>query len=255
MPEPGRLHMRPTTMKTVALVVAALVLAGCGNQSSGSEDSGGTPESQGTSASQKIGACAADSPEVTGARTIASVDLDGDGTPETVKLTGSSGTCANTLFTRVGGGYVSTTLGGDGLPLARAYGVQVPGRDGQLLVTRQEHPRGGFQLRLYAASAGQLAELQSDGQSLVPFVATDVQEHPLSVDCTDGGLVLTEAVAHEPIGIVPAWDIKRTTYTLDGTTVTKGATQEIADNVLAHQLGRKFPALVAHEAFAGCRVS
>ena len=74
-------------------------------------------------------------------------------------------------------------------------GVQAPGRrpaghqrlrhrtspvsDGQLLVTRADHPRGGYQLRVYAAD-GRRARPSStvDGQPLVPFVATDVQEHP-----------------------------------------------------------------------------
>ena len=67
--------------------------------------------------------------------------------------------------------------------------------------------------------------------------------------------MFTEAVAHEPVGIAPAWDIKQTTYAVDGTTVTKGATKEIADNVLPKDLEAKYPDLVKHSAFESCRAS
>jgi hypothetical protein len=107
---------------------------------------------------------------------------------------------------------------------------------------------------VYAATTRELVELTSDGQPLLPFVATDVQEHPWSVDCSDGGLVFTEAVPHEPVGVVPAWDIRQTTYTVDGGTVTKGATKEVADNVLHQDLAKKYPELAKHSAFASCRV-
>ena len=50
-----------------------------------------------------------------------------------------------------------------------------------------EHPRGGYQLRVYAADGEALTELEVDGQPLVPFVATDVAGAPVSVDCGDEG--------------------------------------------------------------------
>jgi hypothetical protein len=87
----------------------------------------------------------------------------------------------------------------------------------------------------------------------LPFLATDVQEHPLSIDCGEGGLVVTEAVAHEPVGVVAAWDIKRTTYVVDGLHLIPGATAEVADNVLPNQLASKYPDLVRHTAFTSCR--
>jgi hypothetical protein len=80
-----------------------------------------------------------------------------------------------------------------------------------------------------------------------------VQEHPLSVDCTNGGVVVVEAVAHQPSGVAFAWDIKQTSYSLDGTAVTAGPTKEIADNVLPAQLDAKYPDLVKHTAFKSCR--
>ena len=97
---------------------------------------------------------------------------------------------------------------------------------------------------MYAAGTDGLVELETDGHPIVPFVALDVQERPLSIDCTDGGVVLTEAVAHKPAGVMFAWDIQRTTYAVEGGEVTKGETEEIADNVLPRQLKAKYPDLV-----------
>ncbi len=228
-----------------------LVLAGCGSavQGDGSTKAG----SDAAQGSTMVGDCAADSPLVIGARTVVSADLDGDGTPEAVKLTAAGGDCPSMLFAKVGEGYVASSAPIEP-PLTTAFAVD-PGSGGQLVVTKSTHPRGGYQLRVYAAGTDDLAELQTDGQSLLPFVATDVQEHPWSVDCSADGLVFTEAVAHEPVGIAPAWDIKQTTYAVDGTTVTAGPTKEIADNVLPKELGAKYPDLVQHSAFESCRAA
>ncbi|MCW2849744.1 MAG: hypothetical protein JWR90_3718 [Marmoricola sp.] len=136
--------------------------------------------------------------------------------------------------------------------VSSASTITVPGLPDQLLVTRQEHPRGGFQLRVFAPKGGAWTELEVDGRPLVPFVATDVQEHPLSIDCTDGGFVVTEAVAHQPAGVAFAWDVRRTTYAVDGTQVTAGQPVEVADNVLPKQLSTTYADLVKHTAFAGC---
>ncbi|MCW2762269.1 MAG: hypothetical protein JWR85_2470 [Marmoricola sp.] len=233
-----------------AAALVALLLAGCGSgepASAGDKDAG-----KAEPGSAKVGPCPIDSPAVTSARTIATVDLDGDGQGDPVRLTRPDGDCASLLFAQVGDGFVEAQLPVGEPPLSTAFGVQVPGREGQLLVTRQDHPRGGFQLRVYAAGADDLAELKVDGHTLVPFVALDVQEHPLSVDCTAGGVVITEAVAHEPAGVMFAWDIKRTSYAVDGSQVTPGASQEIADNVLQNQLAKTYPDLVKHTAFKSC---
>ena len=109
---------------------------------------------------------------------------------------------------------------------------------------------------MYAADANSLEELVYHGNPLVPFVATDVSGGPSSVDCSDEGIVVDVAVPHEPIGVVPAWDILRTTYVVqDDLTVTSGATKEIDDNVLPQDLDAKYPDLAKHSAFASCRVA
>jgi len=240
------------TLARSALPCAVLLLvAACGSEAPAS-DNGAAEKTEGAAA--MIGRCPADAPAVKAAPTIATVDLDGDGKGEAIKLTKSGGRCATLLFAKLGDRYVGMQLQQDQPPVSAAYGVNVPGHQGALLVTREDHPRGGFQLRLYAESNDEkLTELEVDGRSLVPFVVLDVQEHPLSVDCTKGGVVVTEAVAHEPHGVVFAWDIKRTSYAVDGSDVTPGATKEIADNVFPGRLAAKYPQLVKHSAFASCR--
>jgi hypothetical protein len=236
-------------MKLLACLTVLLLLAGCG---SGEQKGGENGAADSSGSTPMVGKCAADAPEVQVARTLATVDLDGDGTAETVKVTGSGGECPNTVFAKVGSRSFAAPTD-DGPPVTNAFGVAIPGRTGRLLVTRSDHPRGGYQLRVYAAGPAELDELQIGGNPLVPFLATDVQEHPFSIDCGDGGLIVTEAVAHEPPGVAAAWDIRRTTYVFEGVRVTPGTTAEVADNVLPSQLGQKYPDLVRHTAFASCR--
>jgi hypothetical protein len=234
----------------VAVLASCLLLAGCGSATK-PEGAGQAPA--GHEAAAKVGRCPADAPAVVGARTVTRADLDGDGRAEAVKLTAADGDCPHLLFAKVSGRYVDAQLPVDAPAVSRAYAVEVPGREGDLVVTRQDHPRGGYQLRLFGAGPEGLVELRDGEHPLVPFVALDVQEHPLSVDCTDGGVELTEAVAHEPPGVVFAWDIKRTTYAVHGSEVTPGTPEEIADNVLPRQLEAKYPELVEHRAFESCR--
>ena len=244
--------MMSIVLRTSVLLVAVLGLASCGSSESGQ---GGGSDARGKPTSANVGQCPADSPAVVSARTITTADLDGDGKREEVKLSAPDGDCANLLFARVREGFVHAQMPVGAPPLSKAFAVEVPGREGALLVTRQDHPRGGFQLRLYAAGPDGLVELRTDDHPIVPFVALDVQERPLSVDCTDGGVVLTEAVAHKPAGVMFAWDIQRTTYTVGEGEVTARKTEEIADNVLPAQLEAKYPELVHYSAFKSCRAA
>jgi hypothetical protein len=65
-----------------------------------------------------------------------------------------------------------------------------------------------------------LGEVTADGQPVVPFVATDTTGGYLSVTCADDALVCGQAVAHEPPGIVFAWDVRETRYAVDGLRAT-----------------------------------
>lgn len=245
----------------LALPLAALVLSGCGSAAQGpggakgteTESSSGGGSVSGSSPGEVAGSCRADDPALDRARTLTRADLEGDGVAEAVRLTAAGGTCGNILMATGKGTYAVQLPGGEP-PVRSAYAVQVPGATGQLVVTRSEHPRGGYQLRVYAPSGSRLVELRRGTEPLVPFVATDVQEQPLSIDCRAGGFVVTQAVAHEPHGVIFAWDVRRTTYDLaDDATLTAGPEKEIKDNVLPAQLTKEWPDLVGHTAFASCR--
>ncbi len=268
MLEPTGVRLRPIAMvRTLCLFAAALLLlTGCGSNgrpdsNSGTESTGSPTGSQGTSPSAtpsgSSGPCAAASSSdgSTSVEGLATVDMSGDGTPDQVGISTVEG-CPPALVVDLGSAGAVSALLPDRQPAVReAFGVDLPGRQGSLLVTRQDHPRGGFQLRVFGLADNELTELEVDNGSLVPFVALDVREHPWSIDCADGGVVFTEAVTHQPAGVTFAWDIRRTTYAVDGNEVKAGPTSEIADKVRQKQLTRKYPDLVRHIAFTSCRAA
>jgi hypothetical protein len=242
---------RDRAAQVAAFASCVLLLAGCGSASeeppSGGQKSSEVPEAA------NVGPCPADSPAIAKARALVRADLDGDGRAEAVRLTADDTECPRLVFAEVGQRYLATRLPKAGPEAVRAFAVELPGHEGDVVVTRQGHPRGGFQLRLFVAGTDDLVELKDGSGPLVPFVALDVDEHPFSVDCTDGGVELVEAVAHEPPGIIFTWDIRRTTYAVTGTEVARKTSREIADNVLPGHLPSRYPALVEHRAFESCR--
>jgi hypothetical protein len=239
------LSLRHSCVKVLllgTLLVAPLLLAGCGDQGE-SPDAASSPSSSWCRSSSE------------GDVRLASPDLDGDGAADPVMWSPASGDCPGALSSSVEGLEAAPTLAWDPQPSARdASVVAFPGRAGDVLVLLQQHPRGGFQAHLYGYADDKLEELQVDGKPIFPFVATDTTSTPLSAACTAGGFEVTEAVAHQPIGVVPAWDIVVTAYTVDGNAVTKGDRHEVADNVLDNQLEAKYPALLKYRLFTNCRV-
>src|SRR4051812_8243396 len=147
--EPPLRGARPIVMGgtlRVALIglVCGLLLAGCGSGSSpDNADSGGG------AVSAKVGTCRADSTSIQQAKMVAATDVDGDGKADPVSLTAVDGKCPDVLFAKVSGGYLSTQLPSGQPPVTSVFGIDLPGRDGSLLVTRQDHPRGGFQVRVF----------------------------------------------------------------------------------------------------------
>jgi len=244
--------------RALALLVLALVLlAGCGSseQAKGGSaaDTSGSADST-PSARASVDRCEQSGDGFVTTENLATFDVNGDGAGDRVGLVKPTRAgCPPAVAVDGVGSGVSAEIAAGEPPVRSAFGVVVPGRQGALVVTKQVHPRGGFQLRVFAFDNGVLVELKTDDHPLVPFVALDVQERPLSIDCTDGGVVFTEAVAHKPAGVVFAWDIQRTTYAVEGNAVTVGETEEIADNVLPAQLKAKYPDLVDYSAFKSCR--
>lgn len=239
---------RPIGMRKVLLglvVAMPLALSACGDDTAG-------VASPGSPSSSSTGSCweRSDGPQAS-----VDADLDGDGTLDRVSYWPPGLGCAGkaSLAAKVGNDDVRAELPGD-LPVnARDLGtVRIPGRHGDLVLVRAQHPRGGFQASLFGFSDGKLAQLTVDGEPIFPFVATDTTSTPLAATCTPLGFEVTEARAHQPIGVVPAWDLYRTTYTVAGNAVSKSATTEVADNVLDKQLRAKYGGLVGHSLFENC---
>jgi hypothetical protein len=232
--------MRTTSL--VTLLVAGLLVSGCG--SNGSDEPVGTAPSA---------AC----PSVRDdAVVVLRADLDGDGVREPVEFLPGTAHCAPLLSATVAGHTSSTPLDDD-LPVRaeQSFAISVPGRTGEVAVVRQEHPRGGFQVVLLGWSSAGVSTLGVDDRPIVPFVATDTEPSPLTARCVQNGIEVDVARRHEPIGVVPAWDVDRTSYTLNGTSTTAGPTQEIADNVLEKELRTKYADLVDHRLFTNCRAA
>lgn len=248
------MRLRPTRMNRLMLLLPALALgiAGCG--SAGETNQPG--ESSTAEAKQTVGSCSPDDAAVTGAASLGRADLDGAGSRQDVRLTADGGSCGNTLFVKSGDGILSLSLDDVTLSTEDSSVIRIPGRKGDIVVARQAHPRGGFQLHLYAVADGRLGEVLADGEPVIRFVATDSsQGTPLTAECVDGGFTITAAVAHEPIGVLFAWDLWRSEVTLEGNTATVTGPTEIKDNVLPQQLEQDYATLAKNEFFADCTVS
>lgn len=222
----------------------AILLVGCGS------DGGGDAQDLSAGESSPTSTCVASLRPGPGLGVEA--DLDGDGTAERVQVTPPSTGCPLVVSADVDGP-VAVSVAED-LPDVAAIGaVAIAERDGQIVLVKLSHPRGGFQVRLFGYDGGELAELTDGGEPVLPFVATDAPTHYLAARCTSDGLEVTEALAHEPIGVVPAWDIYRTSYIVDGNTLTAGDRTEVADNVLDEQLENKYTDLMHYRLFENCK--
>ncbi len=176
----------------------------------------------------------------------AQVDLDGDGTPEDVDANAASSDCPGAVSAEVDRNLASAPIK-DATPVTSVFGVTLEGHEGQLAVVRQDHPRGGYQLHVYALDGTKLTELTDGDQPLVPFVATDVRPISATVDCQGSTIVVDQAVA----GSGGTWDVRRTTYTVDGSTATKSGSTVVASNATPKKADQLMPAGSA--VFASCR--
>jgi hypothetical protein len=229
--------MRPTGMRALgtALVTALLgAVAGCGAQTQT-----GAPAA---------GSCAGKG------RVVARADLDGTGPPQAVRLTGAgSGPCAHRL---VGPGGASVDVGRLHLVPSEARVVHLKGKHaGDLvLLPERRHPRGGFQVHLFGSGgATRLAEIRTAGRPIVPFVATDGGAAPMTARCTrNGGIGIVTAKAHQPPGVILAWDVTQTTYALHGARAVAQGRYTIAEAAADPTLRQEHPELFDHSLFADC---
>ncbi len=250
--------MRPTLMRTFGYLMCtsalALVLAGCG---SGTESQ--DPASTSAPDVRLFGDCNADDPALDDADVIAQADIDGVAAMNEIAYVpaDAGGPCANALFTTFDGEPSALPLGDMTLDPASVEVVQLQGTERQLLMIRGEpHPRGGYMLHLFGGADGKLGEVLADGHPVVGFVATDGGAPPATATCTaDGGLATFTATTDKPPGVMLAWDVHQTTYSLDGNTAEEVSTEQVEDAAADPILRDEKPELFDPEDyFADCVV-
>jgi hypothetical protein len=244
-------------MRALAVVLVTLVLAGCGSDPG--SDSGPDPSSDNSSdRTQPTGYRGCTANDVAGqGKVVAKADLDGTGGTETIRLIGASDRrCHNSLVAVVEGRLVGTDVSRLHLVQNRAHAVQLHGKAAAdlVLLWSQPHPRGGSQPHLFGLrDSGRLVEVTLDGRPVLPFVATDGGGSPMTATCTgSGGIAVFTAVAHQPPGIVLAWDVTRTTYDVrDGRAMAVGSSM-VQEAAADPALRRSRPELFSGKLFANC---
>lgn len=230
-------RVRRTNMRLPVLLLLGALLVGCGD----------ADDEKATAREDPATPCAT---ALAGPDAI-EADLDGDGATDRAVFTGAGGQCPASVSATVGGEHLAVEVG-DELEPGTFRAVRIPHRDGDLILLTLTHPRGGFHAHLYGYADGELAELEVDGKPIFSFVATDAPTEHVAAECTDDGFAIVEAVAHQPIGIAPAWDVFSTPYRVSGNEVSKGDRVEVADNMLPDDLEASYADLVANRLFENC---
>lgn len=187
---------------------------------------------------------------------VVRADTDGSGNLDTVLLFGAgSGPCTDGLVVRDGGGVHGVDVGGLGLDPGTVRVVRLRHtRDRLLLVDSRPRSDGGVQPHLFqTVGGGDLAEVERAGQPLLPFVPA-VGGDPATATCTvDGAVALWTAKAHQPPGIVLAWDVTRTTYRVEGGFAREQSSRLAEDGTVDPLMRKRMPQLFRPGAyFADC---
>lgn len=117
-------------------------------------------------------------------------------------------------------------------------------------------PRGGYQWHLFTRVPGRgTVEVTHAGQPLLPFVSTDGGDSPMTATCTKSGQVAVyTAQAHQPPGVVLAWDVTRTTYAVHGSTATQVSSKVVRKAAADPTLRKQMPQLFQPtKLFADCQ--
>lgn len=189
------------------------------------------------------------------AERFGTADIDGDGSAEPIldQRVGTSD-CPAGLYVDLDGHAVPISYGVD-QPVGQGdvRTVRIAGREGDLVLIRQSHPRGGVDISLAAYDGAAMSPILPGGEPVFLFLAQDTTPtYYATARCTGDGFEVTEALPHEPIGVMPAWDVFRTTYTVAGAEFARGEREEIADNVLDEELQKKYSDLVDYRLFENC---
>lgn len=155
---------------------------------------------------------------------------------------------------------------GSAPPAASASGTVLHGRlvgrlrlDGlaaPLLVTREAHVRGGYQMHAYVGGGSGRPStelLDASGNPVVPFVEGDTRpEAYASVACVARGLQVDVATPTRPSGVLRAWDVVRTTYRVDRSGAHAAGERRVATSVPDRSMHRDWADLVRDRMFVGC---
>jgi len=158
----------------------------------------------------------------------------------------AKGRCAGRLVARSATGSVIQSP-----PQPKALGLVATGsreatlKDGtRLLVLRGNVARrGGYTPWLVTADKGGISLLESHGESVLPFVATDGGGQPMTATCTADGFAVWTATAHVPAGVVLAWDVHRTSYQLVGGQARVTESKDVATSVADPTMRKRMPQL------------
>lgn len=226
--------MRPRRMGRLSgCAGAALLVVGltaCGDQSAG------------PSAAEAWGDCDSAAFERADGQ-VARLDLEDENGPVVVKLVTGDGPCGGGLVAGLDAGVAGHDVSGLDLDPTTAEVVTLDGGATLLRIDGEGHPRGGFQLHLFAVADG-VAEVRVDGAPLVPFVATDGGAAPAAVRCgPDGTVQLLRATTSKPPGVVLAWDVHRTTYRIRGSEAVEVGTEQVRDHTADPLLHEQMPEL------------
>lgn len=245
----------------LALLPSA-ALAGYGSQTGASDDAGTTPETGGTrsEASARVwGDCTQEAFDDAGAPAT-TLRHDTWSADMRLKLP-SDGPCAGGLVASGPGGVVgvdvrSAELDAGTVSVLDAGAWGAAGASGGSVLVRVDggfHPRGGYQPHLYLVGPDAVREVTVDGGPVVPFVATDGGMAPLAVRCGDGTIEVVTATTAEPPGVVLAWDVRRTTYTLSADGARRRGPSSLEEDVADPLLRRDMPELFdPARILAGC---
>jgi hypothetical protein len=157
--------------------------------------------------------------------------------------------CPDSLISRSGSGVTGGHVGDLDLDPATARVVRTPGRASDLLLVESASGSDGVQAHLFAANG---REVRHDDRPLLPAVDTG-RRTPVDAACGPGGrLTVVTAKAHQPPGIVLAWDVTRTTYAVEGDLARTVRTSTVARAVADPTLRRRHPELYDGRLLAGC---
>jgi hypothetical protein len=239
----------------LAALLASAVLAGCGSQQGASESGAADPGSGGTSSGAQA-AWRDCTPDAFDSADAPSTTLRHDGWPAEMELkVPADGPCAGALVASGPDGVVGVDAEGADLD-GDTVKVLDAGDLGDSVLVRVDggaHPRGGFQPHLYLVGQDSIREVTANDEPIVPFVATDGGMAPTTVRCGDGTIQVVSATTAEPPGVIMAWDVQTTSYSLSADGSSESGSGSLQEDVAEPVLRKDMPELFDEgRLFEGC---